>query len=381
MLPASGNTQLARRKRRFWIGALVLVCMLALVLARCGGVARWGQACEQPQLPVVSVTTLKESGGRVDWSWTNNLIAFDRAGDDGYYDVYTMTPSGSDELCLTCSHADQLPQKHKGNPAWHPAGDYLVFQAEKQEHPGQSFAATPGFGTFNDLWLMTSDGQHAYQLTDLPASPDHGLLHPHFSADGTMLSWNEMDGRPNLRDKRGQFGYWKLKVADFAIGSDGPQLSNIREFQPGGPGFYENHGFSPDGSRLLFTGSFDENLSVYEHADIYTIALADESVQQLTTEGYNEHASYTPDAHQILWMSNRDNQNRGTDYWLMNLDGSNKRRLTYFNQPGCPAYTGDRIVMADNSWGPDGTSLAAYMNTNLIRQTGKTVRLDVEGLR
>jgi Tol biopolymer transport system component len=331
------------------------------------------------------MVTLKENGGRVDWSWANDLIAFDRVGDDGYYGVYTMAPDGAHETCLTCAQrvpgAGRLPPGHKGNPAWYPSGDHLVFQVEKENHPGSSFASTPGFGTYSDLWLMTADGSEFYQLTDLPISADRGVLHPHFSADGSMLSWSELVRRPNLLEKRGQFGYWQLNVADFAIGPSGPTLSNIKAFQPGGAGFYENHGFSPDGTRLLFSASFDENMSPYTNTDIFTLSLADQTLQRLTTEAYNEHASYTPDGRHILWMSSRGNRNRGTDYWLMDLDGSHKRRVTYFNQPGCPDYTGDRIVMADSSWSPGGDRLAAYLNTNLIKQTGKTVRLDFEGLR
>jgi len=45
----------------------------------------------------------------------------------------------------------------------------------------------------------------------------------------------------------------------------------------------------------------------------------------------------------------------------MNADGSGKTRLTYFNEPGHTEYTGERIVAADSSWGPDGTKLAALL--------------------
>ncbi len=366
------------RKKRIW--RIVLTVLAALVVREgCRQTRRVTVTECAGQARVAQVTTLKESGGRVDWSWTKNLIAFDRIGDDGYYGVYTMQPDGSSETCLTCGKAGLVPQKHKGNPAWHPSGDYLVFQAEKEGHGGVSFAATPGLGTYSDLWLMSSDGRQFYQLTDIPNGPDHGVLHPSFSHDGEMLAWSEMYSKPNLRDKPGQFGYWKLKVADFSIGRDGPTLSNIREYQPGGPGFYENHGFSPDGTQLLFSGSFEEGKAVLENTNIYSMSLADGSLAQLTIEAYNEHARYSPDGKKIVWMSNRENSNKGTDYWLMNADGSNKERLTYFNQPGCPGYTGDRIVMADNSWSPDGRRVVAYMQTNLIAQTGKTVKIDLPG--
>jgi hypothetical protein len=59
-------------------------------------------------------------------------------------------------------------------------------------------------------------------------------------------------------------------------------------------------------------------------------------------------------------MSTRGIRGRGTDYWLMDSDGSNKRRLTYFNQPGHPHHTGERAVVADLSWRPDGKAFAGF---------------------
>lgn len=72
---------------------------------------------------VKHIKTITNDGGRVDWSHSgNNLIAFDRMEEDGYYDVYVMNPDGSGEKCLTCGKQG-LPQKHNGNPAWHLSGE------------------------------------------------------------------------------------------------------------------------------------------------------------------------------------------------------------------------------------------------------------------
>jgi dipeptidyl aminopeptidase/acylaminoacyl peptidase len=88
--------------------------------------------------------------------------------------------------------------------------------------------------------------------------------------------------------------------------------------------------------------------------------LETQSLTQLTNEAYNEHAIYSPDGEKIVWMSDKDNRNKGTDYWLMNPDGSEKNRLTYFNQRGHPHYMGKKITVADSSWSPDGKRIVAY---------------------
>jgi hypothetical protein len=41
-------------------------------------------------------------GGRIDWSAKLNLVAYDTISANGYYDVHTMNPDGSNDQCLTC---------------------------------------------------------------------------------------------------------------------------------------------------------------------------------------------------------------------------------------------------------------------------------------
>src|ERR1700749_4430651 len=72
---------------------------------------------------------LTSDGGRVDWS-KQNQIAFDRKGQGGFYQIWAVNPEGTGERCLTCGQPG-APQKHKGNPAWHPSGRYVVFEAQK----------------------------------------------------------------------------------------------------------------------------------------------------------------------------------------------------------------------------------------------------------
>src|SRR5262245_51329327 len=107
--------------------------------------------------PVKAISILKDPGGRVDWSPKGDQIAFDKPGPDGYFEVYVMQPDGTGERCLTCDKKG-IPNKHKGNPAFSPSGQYVVFQAEKQIYVGPEALATPGAGIGNDLWLTTADG-------------------------------------------------------------------------------------------------------------------------------------------------------------------------------------------------------------------------------
>lgn len=322
----------------------------------------------------LSVRTIKEDGGRVDWSHSgNNLIAFDKLGADGYFDVYVMKPDGSDENCLT-DKPGLLPQKHNGQPAWHPSGEYIVFEAEKEFHYGSSNWSVPGSGINCDLWVVTSDGNSFYQLTNLPLLPLRGVLHPHFSHDGSKLFWAERLG------PGGMWGVWALKVADFIVDINEVRLENIRTYQPGSQHlWYESHGFSQDDAKVIFSGNLE--LGQNETGmDIYTLDLSTQELKRLTTTmvDWDEHAHYSPDGKKIVWMSSMGYSfdpdkmefplgywgtpaDLKTDYWIMNANGSDKRRLTYFNEPGHPEYIGGQAIASDCSWSPDGNKLVALV--------------------
>lgn len=322
------------------------------------------------------VTILKSDGGRVEWSPDGKTIYIDRKDAKGYFDVYRMDPDGKNELCLTCSTNGIVPRGHNGQPAIHPNGNYLVFQAQKREHVGffgRDLAAQPGLGRYHDLWLLNLKTNAFFQLTKLPDAHNTGILHPHFSKDGKKLTWSQM-----YNSKK---NFWAIKVADFTVDESGkPKLSNIQTYAPGGEGFYENHGLSPDGKKLIFTGNFKltENPFSFFKQKIYTFDFARKKLMALATEKYNESAHYAPIGKKIVWFNSMGNRNRGTDYWSMNYDGSAKKRITDFNNPRNPSFKRKVITAADLSFSPDGKKLVAYLQTNIFTQDGMTVIIDLK---
>lgn len=319
---------------------------------------------------VDSIYLFRQIGGRVDWmpDSSGKRILFDALGSDGYYDVYRVDADGNNFHCLTDNKA--LPGRHQGQPAWHPGGQWFVFQAEKSVHPGTSRFATPGRGVFNDLWLGRADGQQFFQLTDLPADKNHGVLHPHFSPDGKKLSWCEMYGKAWAKEKGYVFGQFKLKVADFSFGANGkPQLTNIREYVPGDSVFYENHGFSPDGNYLLFSSNFYLKVSPLKNNKLYRLNLATGKTELLADKGYNEHATYTPGGKYIVWGTNMGKARNGMDYWIMKADGTEKQRFTGFNERGYPEHR-KKVYAVDMSFSPDGKYLLAYVQNNAVADMG-----------
>jgi Tol biopolymer transport system component len=205
-------------------------------------------------------------------------------------------------------------------------------------------------------------------IREVPDEPGRGTLHPHFSHDGRMLTWSEMHAPGSLR-KGQEVGYWYLMVGDLNWTGGKPSLSNVRNVTPAGPGFYEVHGFSRDDSKILFSSNFEAKHRLEN--DIYVLDLRSKRLTRLTSGGWNEHAQYSPDGRYIAWMSNADDAKGGADYWIMNADGSNKRRLTFFNRKGSPEYRGGKTMVADIAWRPDGRAIAGYTGGKVITTSTK----------
>jgi WD40 repeat protein len=320
------------------------------------------------------VTVFREHGLCVDWDYSgSNRIAYAVKGPDTYYDIHLCDPDGSHDSCLNCN-TPGLPQKHVACPEWHPSGKWIVCVAEKEKHPGQSYEAYPGFGGYSDIWVITSDGKKAYRLTDLPEDKDHGIITAFFSPDGKHLTWTERTKRPDFVSLKRTFGFWVIKMADFIETPDGPVLKNIHSLQPGEDAFYESYGFSPDGKRIIFCSSMHKPSAWDEQ--LYTMDTFGFDVKKLTNSDYNEHGFYSPDGKKIVWMTNHQCTKSGTDWWMMNVDGSDEKRLTFFNEPDSAQCNGKPLWAGLGKFSPDGKRFIGGVQTNLFTQEGKIVMVE-----
>jgi hypothetical protein len=313
------------------------------------------------------MTTWRDHGLGVDW-FRDGRIAYDAKDANGVYQIHVVDAAGVDRVITAANPS--LPHRHAATPEWHASGKFLAASVEKASHPGSSFDALPGFGAYNDVWAIAADGSRAWQLTNEPNDADHGVIVGGFSADGAHLTWAERWAAPNIFDGRRIFGYWRIKLADVSVAGDGtPSIANVRTLAPGGDAFYEPYGFSPDGMRLIFASPFNQP-SVWSQQIFTMDAATGGDLRQLTSSDYNEHASYSRDGGTIVWMTNAGGSLGGTDWWLMDADGANKRRLTFMNLPGHPQCDGSARWAGRVAWSPDGSRFLGGGQYDLISQEG-----------
>ena len=154
---------------------------------------------------------------------------------------------------------------------------------------------------------------------------------------------------------------------------------------------YETHGFSPDGTQILFSGAEQEGH--YYDMEIYVMDLTTGVTVQLTdNDEWDEHAHFTPDGQSIVWVSTEGiHQERGVsledaldnppklEYWIMNKDGSDKCRLSGFNYAGAPEYidVDGGIGLGDYCMGPDGKTIVAKMRRGFKETVIVLIEFDV----
>lgn len=103
---------------------------------------------------------------------------------------------------------------------------------------------------------------------------------------------------------------------------------------------------SPDGRRIAYAVQIEAGVTRLMIADRLTGL-----VKPLTAgTDFDEQPSFSPDGKRIVFVSDRDSGDGGSDIYVMNIDGTDRRRLTTDPLPG---------TVFDRSpvWSPDGAQI------------------------
>jgi hypothetical protein len=222
-------------------------------------------------------------------------------------------------------------------------------------------------GLWSEIEVIRRDGKGFWQLT---RANENGstVLDPQFSFEGDEILWSE-----RVRSRVGRWGIWALRVAQFRAGAV-PRLAKPRRFEPGEQRLYlSGSSFTPDDRGALIAGNLAPGQGE-NGMDIYRITFEGEKTERLThtDRGWDERATYTVKGDRILWVSSSAITLRDVgrepalplellrDLWVMDPDGSDQQRLTFFNDPEARESLGAAIV-DDFAQSPDGGEILAHV--------------------
>ena len=214
------------------------------------------------------------------------------------YRLYRMNSDGTGRTLLGTAESGRL------NPSVSPDGRRIYY------------------GTDEGIFVANADGAIPVRLTTPYAS------YPAVSPDGSLIAFSYV----------GEVFELRIMQSD---GSGGRHL-------PLSP-FPSQSNWSPDGSRLVFSGFYGPWWASAEEyqADIFTINADGTGLQQLTTGHGDKSPSWSPDGSRIAFVRSGPSGEFRDDIFTMRPDGSHLVRLPveeqrYFNSV---------------AWSPDGTQL------------------------
>jgi len=410
------------------LGTLISVLLISgCVQDRCGdGICQRGEergdSCPQDCASATTISLVEEDACKVKslerigegsfpkYSPDGSRIAFTREINDNDYQIYTMNPDGSDVKCLTCDKAGLSATRWRGQPYWHPNGEYIVFTAETTKYPrkGIGVSTRPGIGRNHNVWIMRSDASTFWQMTDY--EENWGVIRPSFSHDGETLYWNEEymmekypEGKSGLESYPGCYwGHaskifrmgeelcaWRVKLADISFETEAPVISNIRHIDPPeGFTLIEGTGFTSNDDGFVYSYcNIKEQGGQCFWGNVYISNLDGTGLIRLTNDfrKHNENPEMSPDGRKILYNHGEGNPGDGEEIWLMNSDGSNKEQLTHFTAPSYPEYNPNARQTPESTWSPDGAGVV-FAHVNQERESGlgphipgELYRLNFEG--
>jgi Tol biopolymer transport system component len=274
-----------------------------------------------PELAVRAANRAKvaePTGQPVSRAVANGRIAFVRDEGNGWSDIYTMNPDGSNVQRLTNSNQSH----YYFDPAWSPDGTKIAFARFS--------------GTYNDSLRLYTDAVHEIFVMNADGSDQRRLTQsqsdssPTWSPDGTKIAFWRVDSifMPSSRE---------IFVMN-ADGSDQRAVASTSDLlQPA---------WSPDGLKFAVAdlGTYGISLINVDGSNRTQITQAPASFPTFA----DHDPAWSPDGSKITFIRCDDSNDYGCEttshLWEVNADGSNPTKLT-----DTLAYT--------HAWSPDGTKI------------------------
>ena len=285
------------------------------------------------------------------WHPDGKTLLMDYKSVNGYYCVALLFPMGGGGSRIKYMTEERVPgdtRFHNGNPRWLPNGEGFLFSGQSYDM-NELACSEPGYGFGCDIYYGDKAGKSFVNLTDMRLAKRElaGCAMPVAAPGGDMLFWTEC--RKN-RLTSSPWGLRIIKQASFKMENGSPKLENIRDITPDvlRKAFIETSDCKA--GQLLYSASADE--SQWYGMDVFVqdvSAKGKDEPRNLTNDAaaLDRFPVFSPNAKKLAWSSTRgfDASYIGVDssrwqselrseLWIMEADGRDRQRITYFNQKG-----------------------------------------------
>ena len=266
--------------------------------------------------------------------------------------------------------------KRSGEGYFHPDGNLLVFQSEreagKRSTPPTS-SDDNGGNPFYQIYLLDLLSGESARVSPGMGKTTCAFFQPgtsrlifastHEDPEAAAKQKAEIEMRASGKQRRYSWDY-DATMDIYSCNQDGTQLVNLTK----SPGYDAEGSFSPDGKQIVFCSlrsAFPlEKLTPEQRAhydkdpaywgDIYLMNADGSNVRRLTeAPGYDGGPFFSPDGKRIVWRHFAES-GMIADVWTMATDGSDKRRITDFKSMSWAPYyhpSGKYFIFTSNKLG------------------------------
>lgn len=320
---------MTQRSRMIWLAALLIMISLACSLS-------FSVSPTPTDPPSLTVTTPPTT---VPLPALEGVIAYS-SDRDNTWQIIAMNADGSNETSLTANFGAY------SRPAWSPNGQQIAMRMEIEMGSGlavmnvrrengkllgdtpvavlKAFADGPRWSPDGAklVYVTTENGggwvTYTVELSSaaiarVPGIPENAT-NPDWSPAGNQIVFaNYIDPAQQLNDL-------------YVINTDGSgftQLTNTPEVNE------DEAIWSPDGQKIVFT-AFQKQADGNFNKDVFIMNRDGTGIARVTTDpGQDFDPSWSPDSKQIVFVSDRHENNDGNyEVYVINVDGTGEMRLT-----------------------------------------------------